>query len=107
EYCVVPGHCAIPVSRRIPFEAACLIGCAVMTGAGAALNIARIGLGDTVLVIGCGAVGLSAVQGARLAGARHIIAADLIPEKLALALGLGATITVVYRNGNAVKSTTY
>ena len=104
EYCVVPGHCAIPVSKRIPFEAACLIGCAVMTGAGAALNIARIGFGDTVLVIGCGAVGLSAVQGARLAGARHIIAADLVPEKLALALELGATCAVDVRTGDAVKA---
>src|SRR5579883_1227273 len=91
EYCVVPAHCAIPVSRRVPFEAACLIGCGVMTGVGAALNVARIGFGDTVMVIGCGAVGLSAVQGARLAGAGKIIAADLLPEKLALAREVGAT----------------
>jgi S-(hydroxymethyl)glutathione dehydrogenase / alcohol dehydrogenase len=91
EFCVVPAQCAIPVSKRIAFEAACLIGCAVMTGAGAALNVAQIGFGDTVMVIGCGAVGLSAIQGARLAGAGQIIAADLLPDKIALALELGAT----------------
>jgi S-(hydroxymethyl)glutathione dehydrogenase/alcohol dehydrogenase len=103
EFCVVPAHCAIPVSKRIPFEAACLIGCGVMTGAGAALNVARIGFGDTVMVIGCGAVGLSAVQGARLAGAGQIIASDLRPEKLALALELGATHAVDAVTGDAVK----
>jgi S-(hydroxymethyl)glutathione dehydrogenase/alcohol dehydrogenase len=104
EFCVVPAHCAIPVSKRIPFEAACLIGCGVMTGAGAALNVAQIGFGDTVMVIGCGAVGLSAVQGARLAGAGHIIAVDLLPEKLALALELGATHTVEAGTGDAIKT---
>ncbi len=103
EFCAVPAHCAIPVSKRIPFEAACLIGCGVMTGAGAALNVARIGFGDTVMVIGCGAVGLSAVQGARLAGAAQIIAADLMPEKLALALELGATHAADGRTGDAAK----
>jgi S-(hydroxymethyl)glutathione dehydrogenase / alcohol dehydrogenase len=103
EFCVVPAHCAIPVSERIPFDAACLIGCGVMTGAGAALNVAKIGFGDTVLVIGCGAVGLSAVQGARLAGAGQIVAADVAPEKLALALELGATHAADVRTEDAVK----
>jgi Zn-dependent alcohol dehydrogenases, class III len=93
EFCVVPAPCAVKVPHRIPFEAACLIGCGVMTGVGAALNVARIGFGDTVMVIGCGAVGLSAVQGARLAGAGRIIAVDLMGEKLALAGRLGATHT--------------
>jgi S-(hydroxymethyl)glutathione dehydrogenase/alcohol dehydrogenase len=94
EYCVVPAHCAIPVSNEIPFDVACLIGCGVMTGAGAALNVAQIGFGDTVMIIGCGAVGLSALQGARLAGASQIIAVDLVPEKLQLAFELGATHAV-------------
>ena len=58
------------VPKEIPFDRACLIGCGVMTGVGAALNLAAIAHGDTVMVIGCGAVGLAAVQGARLAGAR-------------------------------------
>src|ERR1700733_9199216 len=94
EYCVVPAQQAIVVPREIPFDRACLIGCGVMTGVGAALNIAEIAYGDTVMVIGCGAVGLSAVQGARLAGAGEIIAVDLDDRKLALAETVGATIKV-------------
>jgi S-(hydroxymethyl)glutathione dehydrogenase / alcohol dehydrogenase len=62
-----------------------------MTGVGAALNLGAIAHGDTVMVIGCGAVGLAAVQGARLAGAGAIIAVDLDPAKLALAAKVGAT----------------
>ena len=91
EYCIVPEQQAIAVSRDLPFDRACLIGCGVMTGGGAALNIARIGRADAVVVIGCGAVGLAAVQGARLAGAAKIIAVDIDAGKLALALRLGAT----------------
>lgn len=91
EYCIVPNQLAIPVPEDLPFDIACLIGCGVMTGAGAALNIADIRYGDTVAVIGCGAVGLSAVQGARLAGARRIIAVDLASAKLRIAIEVGAT----------------
>ncbi len=94
EYAIVADHQAIAVPEELPFDQACLIGCGVMTGAGAALNIASIGYGDTVMVIGCGAVGLAAVQGARLAGAGQIIAVDLDPAKLALAERVGATATV-------------
>jgi S-(hydroxymethyl)glutathione dehydrogenase/alcohol dehydrogenase len=94
EYAVVPDHQAIVVPKELPFDRACLIGCGVMTGVGAALNIARIAYGDTVMVIGCGAVGLSAVQGARLAGAGTIIAVDLDDKKLALADKVGATVLV-------------
>jgi S-(hydroxymethyl)glutathione dehydrogenase / alcohol dehydrogenase len=91
EYCTVSDQQAIPVPKEIPFDRACLIGCGVMTGVGAALNLGAIAHGDTVMVIGCGAVGLSAVQGARLAGAGAIIAVDLDPAKLELAQRLGAT----------------
>ena len=91
DYCVVPAQCAVPVDPAIPFDRACLIGCGVMTGVGAATHIARISWGDSVMVIGCGAVGLSAVQGARLAGATTILAVDLDTAKLDLARGLGAT----------------
>ena len=91
EYAVVADHQAIVVPKALPFDRACLIGCGVMTGVGAALNIATLGYGDTVMVIGCGAVGLAAVQGARLAGAGEIIAVDLDPAKLALAERVGAT----------------
>jgi len=102
EYCVVADQQAIVVPKEIPFDRACLIGCGVMTGVGAALNIAGIGYGDAVMVIGCGAVGLSAVQGARLAGAGDIIAVDLDPAKLALAEQLGATFSIDARRGDAV-----
>jgi len=91
EYCIVSDQQAIPVPKEIPFDRACLIGCGVMTGAGAALNLGAIAHGDTVMVIGCGAVGLAAVQGARLAGAGAIIAVDLDAAKLALAAKMGAT----------------
>jgi S-(hydroxymethyl)glutathione dehydrogenase/alcohol dehydrogenase len=98
EYAVVADHQAIVVPKELPFDRACLIGCGVMTGVGAALNIAAIGYGDTVMVIGCGAVGLAAVQGARLAGAGEIIAVDLDPAKLALAERVGATSRVDARH---------
>jgi S-(hydroxymethyl)glutathione dehydrogenase/alcohol dehydrogenase len=94
EYCIVPDQQAIVVPKEIPFDRACLIGCGVMTGVGAALNLGAIAHGDTVMVIGCGAVGLAAVQGARLARAGAIIAADFDPRKLALAASMGATLTV-------------
>src|ERR1700733_5873987 len=91
EYCIVPDQQAVPVAKEIPCDRACLIGCGVMTGAGAALNLGAIAHGDTVMVIGCGAVGLAAVQGARLAGAGAIIAVDIDPAKLVLAAKMGAT----------------
>jgi S-(hydroxymethyl)glutathione dehydrogenase / alcohol dehydrogenase len=102
EYAIVADHQAIIVPKALPFDRACLIGCGVMTGVGAALNIAKIGYGDTVTVIGCGAVGLSAVQGARLAGAGMIVAVDLDDKKLALAEKLGATLLVNARTEDPV-----
>ncbi|MGY4627142.1 Zn-dependent alcohol dehydrogenase [Bradyrhizobium sp. USDA 4486] len=95
ELCVVDQRCAVKVSRDIPFSRACLIGCGVMTGVGAAMHIAQIEKGATVTVIGCGAVGLSAVQGARLAGASRVIAVDRQREKLNIAAVLGATHTLL------------
>ncbi len=103
EYCVVPAAQAIPVPREIPLDRACLIGCGVMTGVGAALNVAHIERGGSVLVIGCGGVGLAAVQGARLAGAGTIIAADLLDDKMALARKLGATHSVNAGAGGVVE----
>jgi len=102
EYCIVPAQQAIVVQKELPFEQACLIGCGVMTGVGGALNVASIRHGDTVMVIGCGAVGLSAVQGARLAGAGAIIAVDLEDNKLDLAKRLGATHAVNVSRDDAV-----
>jgi S-(hydroxymethyl)glutathione dehydrogenase/alcohol dehydrogenase len=94
EYCVVPAQSAVKVPAEIPFDRACLIGCGVMTGVGAATRIARVAYGATALVIGCGAVGLSAVQGARLAGAGRIVAVDIDARKLDLASRVGATDTI-------------
>ena len=102
EYAVVADHQAIVVPKELPFDRACLLGCGVMTGVGAAINIATIAYGDTVMVIGCGAVGLSAAQGARLAGAGQIIAVDLDEQKLGLAERVGATGRVNARNEDAV-----
>jgi S-(hydroxymethyl)glutathione dehydrogenase/alcohol dehydrogenase len=102
EYCIVQEQQAVPVAKEIAFDRACLIGCGIMTGVGAALNIARIGRADIVMVIGCGAVGLAAVQGARLAGAAKIIAVDLDDAKLALARKMGATCCVNATNEDAV-----
>src|SRR5216684_7368817 len=102
EYCIVQAQQAIPVPKDIPFDRACLIGCGVMTGVGAALNVAAIGQADTAMVIGCGAVGLAAVQGLRLAGAAKIIAVDIDDAKLALARKMGASRCVNAKNEDLV-----
>jgi S-(hydroxymethyl)glutathione dehydrogenase/alcohol dehydrogenase len=102
EYCIVADQQAIPVPKQIPFDRACLIGCGVMTGVGAALNLGATSQGDVVMVIGCGAVGLAAVQGARLARAAAIIAVDLDPVKLGLAAAMGATHGVDASKDDAV-----
>jgi S-(hydroxymethyl)glutathione dehydrogenase/alcohol dehydrogenase len=91
ELVVVTEECAVKVSKELPFEVACLIGCGVMTGVGAVLNIAELEPGGTVAVIGCGAVGLSAIQGAKLANAGKILAIDRDLEKLQTAKKFGAT----------------
>jgi S-(hydroxymethyl)glutathione dehydrogenase/alcohol dehydrogenase len=91
EETLVLERSAVKVDPDIPLEVASLIGCAVSTGAGAIINTAKVGAGDTVAVIGCGGVGLSAVQGARLAGAEQIIAIDTVPDRRDWALKMGAT----------------
>ncbi|MFJ9782866.1 Zn-dependent alcohol dehydrogenase [Amycolatopsis sp. NPDC101161] len=91
EYTLVPESGAIAIRDDAPFAQAALIGCAVTTGVGAAVTTANVRPSDTVLVLGCGGVGLNAIQGARLVGARKIIAADLSDEKLQQARVFGAT----------------
>jgi S-(hydroxymethyl)glutathione dehydrogenase/alcohol dehydrogenase len=102
EYCIVPAQSAIKVPAEIPFDRACLIGCGVMTGFGAATRIAKIAFGTSALVIGCGAVGLSAIQGAHLSGAQRVIAVDLDDRKLALARSLGASDTLNAAQGDLI-----
>ncbi len=92
QYAVVPQSGAIVVPAEIPHDRACLIGCGVMTGVGAATRIAAIAPGATVAVIGCGAVGLNAIQGARIAGAGQIIAIDRQASRLEIARQFGADL---------------
>jgi S-(hydroxymethyl)glutathione dehydrogenase / alcohol dehydrogenase len=90
EYCIVPAQSAIRVPATMPFDRAALLGCGVMTGVGAATRIADLRWGAVAMVIGCGAVGLSAIQGCRLAGATSIIAVDPNPARRQLAQAIGA-----------------
>jgi S-(hydroxymethyl)glutathione dehydrogenase/alcohol dehydrogenase len=90
ETVVEEGAC-IPLPTGVPLTEAALLGCAVLTGVGAVRNAARVRPGESVVVFGLGGVGLSAVQGARIAGAATVIAVDPAPEKADLARRLGAT----------------
>ncbi len=101
ERTVVRGNAAIKIPDDVPFDRACLVGCGVMTGVGAAMNTAKVQPGDTVAVFGCGGVGLNAIQGAVLCGASRVIAVDLAPAKLELAKTFGATDVVNGKDGGA------
>jgi S-(hydroxymethyl)mycothiol dehydrogenase len=94
ELILVDALQAVPIPPDTRPEAACLIGCGVMAGFGAAVNTGMVSHGDTVAVIGCGGVGSAAIAGASIAGARTVIAVDVAPHKLAWAMGFGATHTV-------------
>jgi S-(hydroxymethyl)glutathione dehydrogenase/alcohol dehydrogenase len=91
EETLLLDRAVVPIADDVPLETAALIGCAVTTGVGAVLRTAEVAEGDTVAIIGCGGVGLSVVQGARVAGASRVIAVDLKREKLELAERFGAT----------------
>jgi S-(hydroxymethyl)mycothiol dehydrogenase len=99
---IVHEACAVVVPDALPLEQACLLACGFSTGAGAALWATPVHEGASVAVIGCGGVGLAVVQGARLAGASTIVAVDVLPEKLALAVELGATHAVDASGGDSV-----
>jgi S-(hydroxymethyl)glutathione dehydrogenase / alcohol dehydrogenase len=102
ERAVVPASGAIRIRDDAPLDVVAVVGCAVATGVGAVMHTAAVEPGATVAVIGCGGVGLSAVQGARLAGASRIVAVDVRPEKTALARKLGATDQVDASAADAV-----
>ncbi|WP_208544817.1 zinc-binding dehydrogenase [Rathayibacter festucae] len=91
ERVVVPERSVVRVPDDVPAEIAAIAGCAVITGVGAVLNVIGACLGDAVVVIGAGGVGLSAVMGARAAGATTVVAVDVDADRLALARRLGAT----------------
>ncbi|MFE9455602.1 Zn-dependent alcohol dehydrogenase [Streptomyces californicus] len=94
EEVVVDAACAVPVPDDVPFEIAALIGCGVTTGLGAAINTAQVEAGSSVAVIGCGGVGISAIQGARAQGAARIVAVDPVASRREAALRFGATEAV-------------
>jgi S-(hydroxymethyl)glutathione dehydrogenase/alcohol dehydrogenase len=102
EQMLVHEGAVVKIRDDMPLDRAALIGCGVTTGLGAVFNTAGVRVGETVAVIGCGGVGLSAVQGARIAGAGRIIAVDMVDSKLDLARSLGATDTVNAGNGDPV-----
>jgi S-(hydroxymethyl)glutathione dehydrogenase/alcohol dehydrogenase len=93
ERVVVPRTGAVKIRDDAPLDLVAIVGCAVATGVGSVLNTAAVPEGATVAVIGCGGVGLSVVQGARLAGASRIVACDVNPAKLEVARRVGATET--------------
>lgn len=94
EQLLVHESAVVKLPEEMPLDRAALLGCSVITGVGAVRNAAKVQVGQTVAVIGCGGVGLNVVQGARIAGAAQIIAIDRIPDKLDLARQFGATHTV-------------
>ena len=94
ERTVVRATACVKIDESVPLDRACLVGCGVMTGVGAAVNTAQVRPGETVAVFGCGGVGLNVIQGAALCGASRIIAVDLVDSKLELARQLGADVLV-------------
>jgi S-(hydroxymethyl)glutathione dehydrogenase/alcohol dehydrogenase len=95
ELLLVHERALVKIDPSIPLDVAAVVGCAVTTGVGAAINTARIRPGQTVAVFGCGGVGLNVIQGARIAGAGRIIAIDRSETKATAALAFGATDAVV------------
>ena len=104
EYMTVDERLVVPVESDLPDEQLALIGCGVTTGVGAVLNTAQVRQGSTVAVLGCGGVGQSVVQGARIAGAERIIAIDPVELKRTTAAKLGATDLVDPTSGDALEA---
>ncbi len=95
EQALVHRSAVAVMPRELPLDRVAVMGCAVITGVGAAINTARIRPTQTVAVVGCGGIGLNVIQGARLAGAQTIVAIDRVPAKLELATRFGATHTLL------------
>ncbi len=100
---VLSERAVVPVSKSIPLDLAALIGCAVATGVGAIRRTAKVRVGDSVLIVGCGGVGTSAIHGAALAGAYPIIAVDVVPEKFPFLKRMGATHCVDGSHADAIE----
>jgi Zn-dependent alcohol dehydrogenase len=99
QYATVSAENLIRIDAKIPLDCAALVGCGVTTGVGAVFNTAHVTPGSSVAVFGCGGVGLSAIQGARIAGAGTIVAVDTLESKLALAKQFGATDALLAKPG--------
>jgi alcohol dehydrogenase len=104
QFTVAAQESLIRIEPDLPLEIAALFGCAVMTGVGAVVNTARVPPGNSVVIFGLGGVGMSAVMGARAAGAYPIIAVDLLDSKLELARQFGATHRVNARESDTVQA---
>lgn len=104
EETVVHENMAVKIDSDIPMDRAAIVGCAVIAGAGGAIFGADIRSGDSVAILGCGGIGLAAIQGAGIAGASTIIAVDIAPYKLDLARKLGATHCIDGRTESTVES---
>jgi S-(hydroxymethyl)glutathione dehydrogenase/alcohol dehydrogenase len=102
EQMLIHEHALVKIDPEMPFDRAALIGCGVTTGLGAVFRTAKVAPGESVAVIGCGGIGLSAIQGARIAGANRIVAVDTVDTKLDLAKNLGATHVVNAADADAV-----
>jgi S-(hydroxymethyl)glutathione dehydrogenase/alcohol dehydrogenase len=94
ERMLVHERAVVKLPQEMPLDRAALLGCAVLTGIGAVRHAARVQVGETVAVIGCGGVGLNVIQGARMAGASRIVAVDRLSTKLQMAKTFGATDVV-------------
>jgi S-(hydroxymethyl)glutathione dehydrogenase/alcohol dehydrogenase len=94
----------VKINPEIPLDCAALVGCGVLTGVGAALRTSGLQAGQTVAVFGCGGVGLSVIQGARIGGASRILAVDQFDSKLDMAMSLGATDRINSSESDAVAS---
>ena len=102
EQMLVHEHAVVKIEPDMPLDRAALIGCGVTTGIGAVWNTCGVRPGETVAVIGCGGIGLNAIQGAYVAGAGRVIAVDVLASKLALAQTFGATDTIDASEGDPV-----
>jgi alcohol dehydrogenase len=103
EYAVISRQSAVKIDRSLPYEEAALFGCAVITGAGAVINTAKVPPGTTAAIVGLGGVGLMSMLAAKLSGCRQIVAIDMLDDKLKLAKQLGATHTVNARDPNCIE----
>jgi len=102
EYMLVHEQAVVKIDKDMPLDKASLIGCGVTTGLGAVFRTAKVAPGESTVVIGCGGIGLSAIQGARIAGANKVIAVDVNEAKLELAQSMGATHVVNAANDDAI-----